>query len=261
MKRAVSRDIFGLKDLKSGFVGWEKLISICSKISSHKKIMQEIFATTFLTGGRISEVLLLRKKNFRIEEDQIIIEGMRLLKRYEKVEEYIEWKNEKPKGAFAKLYKYDEKSKKWYRKRYKTVLRKEYRPAFSFPINEPLVPLLLRRLNEIEDKEQLLFPSLLKSYKDYPISRQLVHEDFSKVVIGHDENGEVHLYPHWLRAQRASCLISFYNMSVEEMMEWFGWSEAKTALMYAKFGVVMLGRKMLGKEYPSEALKLQKKII
>jgi integrase len=260
MKRAVSRDILGLRDLKSGFVGWEKLIEICSKIHSHKKIMQEVFATAFLTGGRISEVLNLKKKNFRIEEDQIIVEGMRLLKRYEKTEEYIEWRDKKPKGAFSKLYKFDEGSGRWYRKRYKTKLKREFRPAFSFPKREPLVPLLLRRLEEIED-EELLFPSLLKSYKNYPISRQLVNEDFSKVIIGHDDQGEVHLYPHWLRAQRASCLISFYGMSVEEMMEWFGWSEAKTALMYAKFGVVALGRKMLGKEYPKEALEIQEKLF
>jgi integrase len=259
VRRAVSRDIWGLRDLSPGFIGWDKIVYFCSRLNN--EIMRTIYATTFLTGGRISEVLQLKKENFRIMEDQIVVERMRLLKRYEKIDEYMEWKKERPRGAFSKLYKFDEGSGKWYRRRYKTKLKIEYRPPFSFPIKEPLVPLLLKRLKEIEEKD-LLFPSILyKSIRNYPISRRIVEKYFSKVIIGHDDQGEVHLYPHWLRAQRASCLISFYGMSVEEMMEWFGWSEAKTALMYAKFGVVALGRKMLGKEYPKEALEIQEKLF
>lgn len=37
------------------------------------------------------------------------------------------------------------------------------------------------------------------------------------------------IYPHWLRGQRASCLISEYGWTMEQMMEWMGWEELSTA--------------------------------
>ena len=43
-------------------------------------------------------------------------------------------------------------------------------------------------------------------------------------------------YPHWLRAQRASCLISWNGLSMDQMMEWTGWEELSTAMHYGKMG-------------------------
>lgn len=48
------------------------------------------------------------------------------------------------------------------------------------------------------------------------------------------------VYPHWLRAQRASCLIKEYGWPMEMMMEWMGWEELTTARHYAKYGPEML---------------------
>lgn len=58
------------------------------------------------------------------------------------------------------------------------------------------------------------------------------------------------LYFRWLRAQRASCLIAFYGMSMEEMMEWLGWEHLGTARVYARFGEKTLAAKLAGKAYP-----------
>jgi len=51
-------------------------------------------------------------------------------------------------------------------------------------------------------------------------------------------------HPHYLRSQRASCLVSFYNYTVSELMEWFTWMEITTAQLYAQHGDTKLFNKM-----------------
>jgi len=49
---------------------------------------QALIASLFETGGRISEVLNLEKRHFRLEDDYIIVIGMMVEKRFKKIGEY-----------------------------------------------------------------------------------------------------------------------------------------------------------------------------
>lgn len=246
-RRSVAEDLSGI-----GFVGWEKLVDLATQFDGPRtRRNQVLFATTFLTGGRISEVLDLKKENFEIAEDEILVRGMDLLKRYRKTEEYKEWVDEKPKSQLSRLYNFDEEEKKFWRTRYKTTRRKTFRSPFTFPTREPLSQILIDWLNSFE--KGYLFPG----YSDNHLSYNRVYHIFKKISL-HSSGISSHLYPHFLRGQRASCLISFYGWSMEEMMEWMGWEELTTARMYAKFGVKRL--KMMKTNYPLKAFDLQKKI-
>lgn len=234
-RRAVSRDLRG-----TGFVGWIELLQLANKfkgwLAERNKAM---FAVFFLTGGRAMEVLPLQSENFTIEKDSVIVKNMPLLKRYDKIGRWTEYADEKPENRLARLFEWNQKEEKWSRNRYDTEHKKEFR-NFSFPTNEPLAKTLV---SWIEEHEGCLFKGYSKKHLSYVRSYQI----FTGIGI----------YPHWLRAQRASCLISFYDWKMEEMMEWMGWEELTTARFYAKFGVKRLGAKMIGKTYPKKALELE----
>ena len=51
---------------------------------------QALIATLFETGGRVSEVLQLRRENFEWDDEIIVVTGMRVLKRFRKVGEYVD---------------------------------------------------------------------------------------------------------------------------------------------------------------------------
>jgi len=243
-RRAVSKDV-------TGFVGWKKIVELASQFKgSTKDRDRALYSATFLTGGRIGEVLLLRRDNFEVTSDEVIVRRMRLFKRYEKTGEWFEYVDEKPENRLARLYKWDREQEKYFRRRYETKTKIEYRSDFSFPANEPLASILI---DWIERSDDYLF----KGYKGDHLSYIRAYQIFRQVKI--DEN--THLYPHWLRAQRASCIISFYGFKMEEMMEWMGWEELSTARMYAKFGLKTLTSKMMNRTYPKEAIELERKFI
>jgi len=221
------------------FVGWQSLGSLLQKFEGYlSERDRALFAVTFLTGGRIQEVLALRSNNFVVDksEETVTVQDMMLLKRYEKTGEYIERVEEKPTNKLARLFKWDEEKQRWWRTRYETEGKPDIRPDFSLPLDEPFVALLLAKL---EITNEFLFPGYRAKHLSYSRAYQIITK--------------VGIYPHWLRAQRASCLISFYRMTMEEMMEWMGWEELSTARHYAKFGVKALVSKMKKREYPKEA--------
>jgi len=237
-RRAVERDV-------KGFVGWGRLLELCASFTGSKAERDRaLFSTAFLTGGRIGEVLSLDVENFSLEDDVVVVRGMPLFKRYEKVGEFLEWRDEKPETRLGRLFKLDEEQGRWYRTRYETRRKEDYRADFDFPIDEPLVPFLLRWLDR--RGEGVLFPGYKKRLS-YIRSYQILTQ--------------IGIYPHWLRAQRACCIISFYGYSMEEMMEWMGWEELSTARRYAKFGRRSLSGKMRKRSYPKRAIEIQRKLI
>ena len=96
---------------------------------------------------------------------------------------------------------------------------------------------------------------VFQGYSENHLSYRSAYRIFQRVEIGPspvkgEEGKTVRLYPHFLRAQRASCLIAFYHWRLEEMMEWTSWEEVSTARMYAKFGKEALSQKLEGYTYP-----------
>ncbi|MHA2429113.1 MAG: tyrosine-type recombinase/integrase [Candidatus Hermodarchaeia archaeon] len=167
---------------------------------------QGIIATMFETGGRVSEVLALRKNNFEITNDWIRVVGMPVLKRHRK---------DKETGEIIKI--------------------PTTRGRFGIPRAEPLVPYMLRIIKMAKD---YLFPSPkdgnehLSSVRAYQIVRNI------------GERLGIHLWDHWFRAQRASQLASQYNYRLHELMEFFNWEDVKTAKRYARLATEDLERKM-----------------
>jgi len=157
---------------------------------------------------------------------------MPLLKRFEKEEEFKEWTDAPPQNILRKFYHLDDRSGKYWRKRYKTKPVYETRRDFGFKKEEPLCLCLLDWLDNVERGP--LFPRM---------SRFQVYRAF----------GHVGIYPHWVRAQRASCLISFWGFTMEGMMEWMSWEELSTAQRYARMGPKLM-EKFEEKEIP-ESLK------
>lgn len=212
-RRSVEQDV-------TRFVGFDKLKQLSNLVPDYNKARnQNLFRAIFLTGGRVNEVLELKKENFAIKDDEIIITDMPLEKRYKKTGTYTEWTDEKPKNILKRLYEYDEEKKKFHRKRYNTEKIFEIRKEFRFSTQEPFAQELIEWINKIDQGY------LFSGYKP-----QLSYMTAYRII---DSTG---YYPHWLRAQRASCLIVEYGWKMEMMMEWMGWEELSTARHYAKYG-------------------------
>ena len=204
-----------------GFQRLEQLIKLVPQYNFNRN--QVLFAATFETGGRIEEALGLKKENFTVENETVIVRNMRLLKRYEKTGSWIEWAQEKPKNKLARLFKYDEEKKMFWRNRYYTESKDEIRKEFRFASTEKFADILIKWLDKTDEH---LFPGYSGKHLSYSMAYRII------TATG--------VYPHWLRAQRASCLISEYGWSMEMMMEWMGWEELSTARHYAKYGSTKL---------------------
>lgn len=213
------------------FVGWRPLLQVVKAASRPRN--QGFLATVFLTGGRISEVLPLKKENFEVlkEEGLILVQGMSLLKRYEKLEEYVD----------------AEGNKRW-----KTETIKAERKPFPVVIKEPLVPYLLTWLDRVDD---LLFPSPVNLGQ--PLTRSWAYQWLLRLnqklsprlrkrlgFINRKGQEVAHLWPHWFRAQRASQLVNDYGFEVMDLLGFFMWEKDETALHYAKRGWRGLADKM-----------------
>jgi len=224
-----------VRDYVEGWVGWEPLLELCEYA---KKLYGEreksFIATAFLTGGRVSEVLGLRKSNFDIREDEglIIVKNMKLFKRYKKVESYIDAKG---------------------RRRWITKRIEKTRKPFPILLSEPPTPTLLEWLETVPDENGLLFPSPYKPGE--PLTRfwayKLIRSLDEKIPeelrerLGLTSEPNLHLWLHWIRSLRACCLVAEYGFKLEDLLDYFGWRHLETATFYAKKGWRGLAEKML----------------
>jgi len=226
-RRAVERDVVQ-------FDGWEKLVELCNRLESNRD--KALFQAIFSTGGRINEVLSLKKENFAVgyEDKYLLVQNMTLSKRYLKTHEYQEWIDSLPETRLKRLYKFDEEKKQYSRRRFETEKVNAIRSPFVIPLNEPLMP---KFLEQIEASESYLF---IGRSTEKPMSRNWAYKIITKTG----------LYPHYLRGQKASCLIAFYGMTMEEMMEYMGWEEIGTARHYAKMGIKGLSKHFENVVYP-----------
>lgn len=202
------------------FCGWPFLADLLDKTPSKYK---PVFSALFETGGRVSEVLMLRGENLDLKAhpDIILVRNMPILKRYEKV-------GEKRDPVTGKT-------------RWITERRDDYR---TFPIvkKEPLVDYLLPRIKKLKNEKELLFPfSRLQVF----FNLRKVGRRLNRMV----PNSKVHsseLYPHLLRSERACQLVDEYSFDIYNLDWFFGWKKRKlsTAERYARMGWKGLARRM-----------------
>jgi len=234
-----------VKDFSEEWVGYKPLLELVELAEKPRE--QAFLSCLFLTGGRASEVLGLRKNNFEVRQNEglIIVRGMPLLKRYRKLQELTFTDS---KGQTIR---------KWATQR----LEKTRKP---FPIlySEPLTPILLKWIEDIPEESAYLFPSPYKEGKPLsrfwayrfirrldkavsPELRQKLGLDKPLVVEGVKVKDSLHLWLHWFRSQRACCLVSEFGFQLHDLLDWFSWEHVETAMDYAKKGWRGLAEKML----------------
>jgi integrase len=234
-----------VRDYSEEWVGYQAILELIELAGTPRE--QAFLSALFLTGGRVSEVLALRKNNFEIRKRErvIVVRNMPLLKRYRKIEETRD----------------EEGRRKW-------VTQKIEARRKPFPIlllKEPLVPYLLNWIEAIPEEEGLLFPSPYRVGKplsrfwayytirrlDEAVSPELrqklgLHKPFIKD--GKIVKDRLHLWLHFFRSQRACCLVSEYGFQLHDLIDWFSWEHIQTAMDYAKRGWKGLAEKMLRKK-------------
>jgi hypothetical protein len=278
-----------VQDLK-GFVGWDSLNSIIEESlktqyyskphpflsdsyreEKRREICQTdkaIQVTAFLTGSRISEVLMAHSDNFSVEGDFLICKDLPALKRFHKVASEVEYLDKpesgeiipsgytwsKPYGAFVKI--------KWV-----TEPKIELREEFPIPLWEPFIDTLEERIREAKPGPggyRWLFPSPMIPEREESkgIQRWILERfglearawlsperAYQKVrTIG--ERLDLHIYDHWFRSQRASMLNRYYRFNEQLLSRFFSWaggwatSHPSMAAHYARTGIEDLTEKM-----------------
>ena len=191
------------------FCGYDLLLRL---VEASPSLMMKCFvAVLFETGGRVSEVLSLRKRDFADRGDYLEVR-LPVLKRYVKVDEVPD--PGKPSG------------RRWVTE----SIRDEFR---TIPIlkESPLLPYIEAYLRTLRDDDLL-----------FPFTRQTAFNRLRR--IGKQVDGNLELYPHWFRAQKASQLASEYGFSVYDLKEFFRWTNLSTPEMYASLGAKGLAMKM-----------------
>jgi len=233
-----------VRDYSEEWVGYTPLLELIEYAGSPRE--QAFLSALFLTGGRVSEVLSLRKNMFEIRKRErvIVVRNMPLLKRYRKIEET----------------KDEQGKRKW-------ITEKLVKTRKPFPIllSEPLTPILLSWIEAISEEDGLLFPSPYKigqpltRYWAYytirrldmavsPELRQKLGLNKPFIVDGVKVKDNIHLWLHFFRSQRACCLVSEFGFQLHDLIDYFSWEHIQTAMDYAKKGWRGLAEKMLRKK-------------
>lgn len=200
-RHSVKRDV-------EEFVGWKKLTKL---LDSPRKRDSAFGVTCFLTGGRVSEVRMLHRDNFNLNNPKVVlVTKMRVLKRFHR---------ELDQETGDKV----------------VVKDLVYRKTFPVKRTEPLVQILEEWL---QTHTEHLFPTNRGS-EPY-LGRTMAYN----IVRRLGNSLGLWIYPHWFRAQRASQLRLEYNFDTLDLMEYFAWEDVKTATRYAKMGWQGLATKM-----------------
>lgn len=239
--RSVEQDV-------EGFCGWPFLLELIQTAST--PFLQGLMAALFETGGRISEILALRRDNVllshpntvKTDPDIIIVNNMILLKRFKRVGKTTKYKcvghcrkrwDQKPSPEEYKIHKI---------KKYKGWITEPLKDFRTFPIrmDEPLTPFLVSWIKACKTK--LLFP--LNRSTAYVRIQKIGKKLDRDIPFCNIRSGQI--YDHWFRAERA-CQLSFdYGFDDRDLDEFFGWKERKPRMSrrYASLAWIGLARKM-----------------
>jgi integrase len=279
-----------VKDLKE-FIGWELLKDLIDESlktryfeKPHPFLTDEyreakrreicltdraIQATAFLTGARISEVLMAHADNFSVEGDFLICKDLPVLKRFHKVASEIEYLDKPESGeTIPKEYTWSKQYGAFVKIKWVTEPKIELREEFPIPLWEPFIDTLEKRIREAKPGPggfRWLFPSPMIPEREESkgIQRWVLEKfglearawlsperSYQKVrTIG--ERLGLHVYDHWYRSMRASMLARAYRFDERLLSRFFSWaggwatSQPSMAARYARTGLEDLTEKML----------------
>jgi len=215
------------------FCGWEFLNRMISVARTDRD--RVLIAVAFLTGGRVSEVLKLRKEHFDFVQNptHVIVRTMPIGKRYRKIRKLPKWKCEghckmrwttEPTPELISQHGEITQYEGW-----------ETRPVdahrtFPFPKKESLVHILEEWVRGLGPEQRLI---KLKYPRAYEITT-----DIGKIL-------GTWIPTHWFRAQRASQLAFEYGFNEHDLVRFFDWKDYKTAFNYARKRYKELATKMV----------------
>lgn len=252
------------KDVKT-FCGWEILLKLVEACKN--PLEKALISFLFETGGRVSEVLSLTTGMFSVcEETQppiIIVSGMPLRKRYQKIGEYFQCVScesiiEKNSTACFDC------SSAEFKRRFRTELKAEVRNDFAIRTDEPLAQIMLQHLKKVSNTRNLKKEKLerkCRREKRDPTKEELEYLDrlnflflnphtmkpfsrkwsYNLIRRAGEQIGE-YFYNHRLRSERASHLGR--SLRAESLLEWFTWEKWETAKVYARKGPEKLAEEM-----------------
>jgi len=187
-----------------------KRIKIIPEIASERQIIAEgtklppkyilLYYTTYYTAGRISEVLMLRKKDI----DFTAIGTQ----------------------EFVQVTMFTEKN------------RKNKIRVLPIPItreNEFWYDMLLKRIDQIEETDYL-FPEITRTAFAMACRRKILMPIRVYLVDERKISDEYYypLHPHYLRAARLTHLVEKYGMQADQLMYWAGWSDTRMSEYYVR---------------------------
>lgn len=231
------------KDIED-FCGWPFLMKLIGATSD--LFLQGLMAALFGTGGRISEVLALKKSNILLDlnSDVVIVQQMPLLKRFEKIGTITKWKcDDHCKKRWSKLPTPDE-FRQHNITEYQGWITKTIRDFRTFPIrrNEGTTPYFIEWYERVRNDDDLLFPiSRSTAFTKVRGVGRILDEDIPFCNIRSPL-----LYDHWFRAERACQLAFDYGFDDDDLDRFFGWKERmpRMSKKYASRGWIGMARRM-----------------
>ncbi|MBA7702440.1 hypothetical protein ES703_111208 [subsurface metagenome] len=236
-ERSVEKDV-------DGFCGWPFLEDLIG--CAPTAFMQALIAALFETGGRISEVLALRRWNvdLTLHPDVAVIQNMPLLKRFQAVGKTTKWKcvghckkrwNTKP--SLLEYQTHDIRE-------YEGWLTKTIKDQRTFPIrlDEPLTAYFIKWVKTVRKPRDPLFR--IKRSAAYVRVRNVGKELNTSIPLATIRSSQ--LYAHFFRAERACQLAFDYGFTDNDLDRFFGWKERMPRMSkpYASLGWIGLARKM-----------------
>jgi len=228
-----------------------------------------LVSALFLFGGRVSEVLMARKRNIIVEDEFILVDRLPVLKRYTRVKTEVNRLYSFPTPDDVG-YVWDPQKVCFIKYERSTLPKVEERKLFPIPRWEPLTDILLEYVSDVDD---WLFPSnyeikreetsgvqkwvdekyLLKNGTRAWISPQRAWQIVTKaskkvgLTFSKDNVAAKGIWNHWFRAQRTTQLGRDYQFDDAYKNRYFSWSQprdATTASLYSRVGEMQLEEQM-----------------
>ncbi len=188
----------GMKDV-GDWQGWPTIIELYDQITYTKypKDTQSIFTVLFNTGARRAEAPLIKLKQVDIRSTGVVINGAKTLKKKKENESY------------------------------RTI-------RISFHRN-PMAAIFKDYVEDLDEKNIFLLPGLKPFTRvplyDRALSGATIYNRLSDIPGGALFNGGS-VFPHSLRGLCAKMLVAEYDFDVHNLVSWFNWSSANSAIIY-----------------------------
>lgn len=246
------------------FVGWHKILALANETANTVYWMtvpnfsrvhgtdaeslrenlrlrdRALVSALFLTGGRVSEVLALRKRNFRLVdyagERFIRVSNMPLFKGHERREEVVHVTDVAPKASERQeglKYRWDQETGKFEGVKYTSRIKLRERNPFPIPMFEPLVADLHNYVKSVDD---WLFPSPTKTSSPcHPgVQGWLESQGFEnrpfisparalQIMNSLQKRTGIQVWNHYFRAQRTKQLQRDFEMESQLINRYMGW--------------------------------------